>query len=98
MVRPQEFIFTQVLFRYTTNWLTMTQEAVDKHNKAVWYQHKTLVKDNDLQYNVDPELPKNKYCTAPVLAYVSEDHLDLSEEDWHNIWTTQQLEDIKLYE
>ena len=98
MVRPQEFIFTQVLFRYTTNWLPMTQEAVDKHNKAVWDQHKTWVKDNDLQYNVDPELPKNKYCTAPVLAYISEDHLDLSEEDWFNIWSQQKLVDIKLHE
>jgi hypothetical protein len=98
MVRPQNFIFTQVLFRYTSNWLPMTQHSVDKQNMNIWKKNEKWVKDNNLEDIIDPNLPENKFCTAPVLAYIDSDYLNLTEKDWYNIWSEQQLIDVQLHE
>lgn len=98
MVRPQNFIFTQVLFRYTVNWVPYTHDSSNKHNNAIWETQEKWVMNNNLTDYIDPSLPENKFCTSPVLAYIDEDYLYLGEDDWYNIWFNEKFLNVKLYE
>tara|TARA_Y100001935_G_C17296204_1_gene506229 strand:- start:1455 stop:2384 length:930 start_codon:yes stop_codon:yes gene_type:complete len=96
MLRPQEYIYTQVLFRHSSNFVNHDMKTIDKINQDNHQQQHDWVQKNNLQSYVDTYNPKHMYNTAPVVAFVNKKHQSYTEDDWHDIWLKQKWIGIEL--
>lgn len=96
MLRPQQFIYTQVLFRQQPNFVSKTQDEI--HSANTWTENNTRewIKSNALEDYVDANDPVHLYNTAPVVAYINNDYASMTEQDWHELWTQQKFTSIEL--
>ena len=98
MVRPQKFIYTQVLFRNQPNFVSKTKQDIDNINKHTLLTQNKWITDNELESYINKDDPLLRYNTAPTLAYVNNKHNEFSEKQWFDLWTTDKLISISLSE
>lgn len=98
MLRPQEYIYTQVLFRHSSNFTNHDKQTIDRINADNWQQQHDWVQQNKLQKYVDTYNPKHMYNTAPVVAFANQRHKSFTEDDWKDIWLKQKWTGVCLYE
>ena len=96
MLRPQQYIYTQVLFTNQPNYVIKSKQEIDNINQYNLRNQQKWIDENHLNEYVDKNDPVHIYNTAPVVAYVNNKHKYFSEQDWYELWTTEDFLEIIL--
>lgn len=98
MLRPQQHIYTQVLFKNEPNFAIKSQQEINNNRQYTLKNQQQWIDNNGLNQYVDKNDPVHIYNTAPVVAFVNKKHKNFSEQTWFELWTQQELTGIKLHE